>query len=264
MACGVAVLVAGATPAFADGVGFTSVYRGAQDNTHLRLAASSQAASGPLRDALPANVEAGSVSKPVRAGVGYHFELLNGSREGSTKESVVVKKGDHTVGYIDNASLIAGNSRLVSAQWRVNETQLILDARSVARKEGTLRSYLAFSTARPAAGGMPTLNYGFVSVPSNYVYNPKLGSLHDYCTKSPDSFGSANFRGPCARHDLCFASANRLSGWSKIKAKQSCNNALHSNMIANCDVAYSWYNPARKVCYDMAHAYWVAVTSVNP
>ncbi|CAN5329946.1 hypothetical protein BH24ACT9_BH24ACT9_10990 [soil metagenome] len=28
----------------------------------------------------------------------------------------------------------------------------------------------------------------FISVPSIYVYDPELGSLHDYCTSSPDEF----------------------------------------------------------------------------
>lgn len=36
--------------------------------------------------------------------------------------------------------------------------------------------------------------YPFVDVPSRYEYNPKQGTLHDYCTRSPDSWDRADFR----------------------------------------------------------------------
>ena len=45
--------------------------------------------------------------------------------------------------------------------------------------------------------------YPFVAVPARYEYNPRQGSLHDYCTHAPDSWDRADFRGPCANHDLC-------------------------------------------------------------
>lgn len=259
-----ATLIAGSTATLASEIGQATSPSISASGAHLRLATPTQAAAGPLETSLPVSVEAGSSATPVRAGTGYHFELLSGARSGSTSDAVVVKKGSKVAGYIDNASLVAGNNHLVSAKWKIDSAGLTLDARTVNPKEGSLKSYLAYSAATPVAAGMPTVNYGFVSIPSNYVYNPKLGTLHDYCTKSPDSFGSANFRGPCARHDLCFGSANRLSGWSKVKAKQSCNNTLWSNMLSNCDAAYSWYNPTRTVCHNVAHGYWVAVTAVNP
>ncbi|MEZ4362736.1 MAG: hypothetical protein R3B48_21265 [Kofleriaceae bacterium] len=96
----------------------------------------------------------------------------------------------------------------------------------------------------------------YVGVPSNYVYNPRLGTLHDYCTKSPDEFPNpigknANFRGPCARHDMCLGA--RISS-------QTCNNRLWSNMVSNCQYTYGVFNPARKACINTAHVYWVAVT----
>ncbi len=96
----------------------------------------------------------------------------------------------------------------------------------------------------------------FVGIPSNYVYNPRRGSLHDYCTKSPDEFpnpvgANANFRGPCARHDMCLE-ARRPS--------QGCNNALWSDMVTNCRYTYGVLNPIRQQCINTAHVYWVAVT----
>lgn len=96
----------------------------------------------------------------------------------------------------------------------------------------------------------------FVGIPSNYVYNPKRGSLHDYCTKSPDEFPNpvgknANFRGPCARHDMCLEAR---------KPSQGCNNALWSNMVSNCNYTYGVLSPVRAACHKTAHVYWVAVT----
>lgn len=107
-------------------------------------------------------------------------------------------------------------------------------------------------------GGMVLLAY--VGVPSNYVYNPALGSLHDYCTASPDEFPNpvgpnANFRGPCARHDLCY-------GGGTI-SKFTCDNRLYSDMVSNCDYYYPWYNPARAACRTTAEIYWIAVVAAN-
>jgi hypothetical protein len=96
----------------------------------------------------------------------------------------------------------------------------------------------------------------FVGIPSNYVYNPRLGTLHDYCTKSPDEFpnpfgANANFRGPCARHDLCLGART---------PSQTCNNRLWADMISNCNYTYGVFNPVRATCHKTAHIYWIAVT----
>lgn len=97
----------------------------------------------------------------------------------------------------------------------------------------------------------------FVTVPSNYVYNPRLGTLHDYCTKSPDEFPNpvgknANFRGPCARHDMCLEAR---------RPTQGCHNALWANLVSNCNYTYGALNPIRGQCHRTAHIYWVAVTA---
>lgn len=98
-----------------------------------------------------------------------------------------------------------------------------------------------------------------VTVPSNYVYNPKIGSSHDYCTKSPDEFPSpvgdnADFRGPCARHDLCYESKTD---------KKVCDLNLWSNMVTNCKYYYSWYNPMRASCIKTAQIYFTAVVAAQ-
>lgn len=83
-----------------------------------------------------------------------------------------------------------------------------------------------------------------VRVPSNYVYDPSRGSLHGYCTKSPDEFPApfgknADFRGPCAKHDLCYGSHTD---------KKKCDVQLLKDMRANFTHTYGSLNPTRKLC----------------
>lgn len=99
----------------------------------------------------------------------------------------------------------------------------------------------------------------FVGVPKNYVYDPDRGALHDYCTRAPDEFpapgaANANFRGPCARHDLCYSSRT---------SKFTCDNRLRDDMRTNCAYQYAWYNPLRRACYRTANVYWAAVVAAN-
>jgi hypothetical protein len=94
-----------------------------------------------------------------------------------------------------------------------------------------------------------------VTVPLEYVYNPKLGSLHDYCTTSPDELPApqainADFRGPCARHDLCYLGK---------KDRKACDEALRRDLLSNCESSYGQFNPLRATCQGVAVIYWVAV-----
>ena len=96
-----------------------------------------------------------------------------------------------------------------------------------------------------------------VGVPAEYVYDPALGALHDYCTSSPDEFpapaaDNADFRGPCARHDICYGNGSD---------QFACDNSLWSDMVTNCEYQYAWYNPLRAACIDTANIYWVAVVA---
>lgn len=72
--------------------------------------------------------------------------------------------------------------------------------------------------------------YPFVGVPARYEYDPSKGSLHDYCTKSPDSWGRADFRGPCANHDLCYQ--------DHVRGKDPCDQSLRTDIEMNCGVAF--------------------------
>jgi hypothetical protein len=96
-----------------------------------------------------------------------------------------------------------------------------------------------------------------VKVPARYVYRPKLGARHDYCTYAPDEFPAprarnADFRGPCARHDLCY---------DGDASKKSCDKALRRNLYQNCEHYYGRYNPLRPACKAAALAYWAAVVA---
>lgn len=95
----------------------------------------------------------------------------------------------------------------------------------------------------------------YVSIPSNYVYNPKTThqkTLHDYCSHSPDQWSRADFRGPCARHDMCYE--------YKQQSQHGCDNSLGADLAQQCRHAFGWYTPDRYVCEDIAAGYWAAVT----
>lgn len=97
-----------------------------------------------------------------------------------------------------------------------------------------------------------------VTIPSNYVYNPSTTyqrTLHDYCSYSPDEFPApgvnANFRGPCARHDMCYQYHQ--------KSQLGCDNQLGSHLVQECTYTYAWYDPRRAACVNTAWVYWAAV-----
>ena len=94
---------------------------------------------------------------------------------------------------------------------------------------------------------------GKVVVPWSYCYDPTTSNhraWHDYCTKSPDSWGSADFRGPCARHDMCLQAGH---------SHGTCDGPLLNNLKTNCKHSYSWYNPSRYKCEAVAYSYYVVI-----
>lgn len=93
-----------------------------------------------------------------------------------------------------------------------------------------------------------------VTVPSNYCYNPnatKNKTLHDFCTKSPDGWYNANFKGPCARHDLC------IEG-KKVK-RSSCDSTFRGHMLSECEKSFGSLNPLRYQCKTIALSYYAVV-----
>lgn len=99
---------------------------------------------------------------------------------------------------------------------------------------------------------------GHITVPSNYVYNPNTThqrTLHDYCSYSPDEFPApgknANFRGPCARHDMCYQYHQ--------KTQVGCDRQLWSHLTSECEYTYPWYDPRRAACKRTADVYFGVV-----
>lgn len=110
-----------------------------------------------------------------------------------------------------------------------------------------------------AAGVGPASAASYVSVPDRYVYNPNTKvqpTLHDYCTKSPDEFRSpgknANFRGPCARHDLCIMD-------KKVK-RSTCDSRFRNDLMQQCEYYSGKFDPRRAACKSTALTYYAVVT----
>jgi len=114
----------------------------------------------------------------------------------------------------------------------------------------------AYAAANPITNNDPSGL--FVDVPSDYAYDTDLGAQHDYCTISPDEYdgvsGTADFRGPCAYHDECYG-----SGGDRF----NCDINLNSDLHENCHDSFSWYEPDRYVCYDVANLYLDVVVIAN-
>ena len=102
---------------------------------------------------------------------------------------------------------------------------------------------------------------GGVEVPDGYIYNPKLGSLHDYCTKSPDQFPApgvnADFKGACAIHDMCYEKND-----GNDSGMRNCDSNFRNNLITVCENVYtSGVDPRRGKCIDVALVYYGAVVA---
>lgn len=165
--------------------------------------------------------------------------------------------GDNHVPSYDGAWALDAAGKPVKSSFRIEGNSLV---QTVSLKKATAFPVvlgLIYSDVSTDAGAAaaPSAAGAFVSVPSNYVYNPALGSLHDYGTSSPDEFpapfgANANFRGPCARHDLCYAGST---------SEFTCDNGLRSDMRTNCAYTYGSTNPNRYACYSTADIYGAAV-----
>ena len=104
---------------------------------------------------------------------------------------------------------------------------------------------------------------GGVEIPDGYIYNPKLGSLHDYCTKSPDQFPApgvnADFKGACAIHDMCYEKND-----GNASGMRNCDSNFRNNLITVCENVYtSGVDPRREKCIDVALVYYGAVVAYH-
>lgn len=105
---------------------------------------------------------------------------------------------------------------------------------------------------------------GGVEIPPGYVYSPThvQPGYHDYCTLAPNYFTSpeisADFRGPCARHDICME-AEEFTEFGLTM----CNIPLWLDLIAVCTNTYEAYPESRDRCSDAGRLYYAAVTLAN-
>lgn len=210
------------------------------------------AATGVQQYRFPLVVPAGGSLRPADPAQGP---------QAVTSEVLVVDAKGAVVGAYDSATAVDSAGSLVPTYFSIEGATLV---QTVAFEAGTVFPVAldpAYTKAGrvavtpPPPGGFGTAAY--VGIPSNYVYNPALGTLHDYCSYSPDEFPNpvgpnANFRGPCARHDLCYAGTT---------SEFTCDNRLRTDMRSNCEYTYAWYNPTRALCYDTANIYWAAVVA---
>lgn len=104
-------------------------------------------------------------------------------------------------------------------------------------------------------------SHGPVPIPADYVYDPSLphSGYHDYCTMSPSYFTTteinADFRGACARHDMCMEAADaRGEGYLK------CNVDLLTDMSSVCSAVYTGeYASYLPRCLNTARLYHASV-----
>ena len=177
-------------------------------------------------------------------------------------EIVVKDESGLVLGTVDSAWAQDADGNSLPTYFTIDGDTLIqtVDTSKAAEKTATaVFTYSGINYQEP----VPTIGRNassYVGVPSNYKYGTQYSprSLHDYCTKSPDEFPNAfgtnaSFRGPCARHDLCYQYHS--------SSKAGCDNALYSNMVSNCNYYYSTFNPVRATCIATARVYWAAVTA---
>ncbi|AKK04306.1 hypothetical protein CEPID_12420 [Corynebacterium epidermidicanis] len=105
---------------------------------------------------------------------------------------------------------------------------------------------------------------GGVDVPYGYYIDelhPNPG-FHDYCTSAPNYFTTpglnADFRGACARHDMCMEDSLVLG-----LGVAGCNLDLWDDMTRVCMNVYKDDENYREPCLETADVYFTAVTLAN-
>ena len=105
-------------------------------------------------------------------------------------------------------------------------------------------------------------NARHITIPKSYKYHPHRGphvGWHDYCTKSPDRLPvkgrKADFRGPCARHDMCIE--------YKQHSRKTCDSYLLTNLRSECRYTYGKWTLRRGECLATAYVYWKVVRVVG-
>ncbi|MFF8725409.1 hypothetical protein ACF073_02815 [Streptomyces sp. NPDC015171] len=180
---------------------------------------------------------------------------------GITSDVLVTDENGKVVGAYDSPVAWDATNQPVSASYRIEGSTLVETV------DFTTETKFPVSFARPlysaymdpqAADGDDVIvaaSSGKVTVPSNYVYKPSMGTLHDYCTSAPEFWSDADFRGPCARHDMCYAKPG--------DHKKSCDAAFFKNLYQNCRYAFGSFNPLRYECFTVSATYYDVVIAAG-
>ena len=199
---------------------------------------------------------------------GVYMEQVPAEGEHGGGVVMLFSAGGEFIGAFDDPVLMDADGRLLPTAYRVEGSTLIQTVDISLTTSFPVVVDPIFSSAQWTSGVVMAPTDGtsafaaastYIPVPSHYVYNPSLGAVHDYCTSSPDEYpspvgGNANFRGPCARHDLCYGSPGSDHLW--------CDNQLYNHMMINCSYAYQHIlDPNRNGCYNTAAIYWAAVVA---
>lgn len=115
-----------------------------------------------------------------------------------------------------------------------------------------------FEEDRPLSSPIPERNY--------YYYNPDVGNPNDYYTMYPDQYDAqalnekapdADFRDPCAIHDVCYDAASRGE-----RTQEFCDQRFHDQLHFVCEATYQEGTANRRMCNGRSDAYYQAVKNV--
>ncbi|MFJ3304799.1 hypothetical protein ACIPSA_17065 [Streptomyces sp. NPDC086549] len=252
---------------------FTAVPAHADDDQTVGVqTAPADTASDAGESALTHELETFSI-KDATASHTYRFDTVTPSNgklvpvepakgDDITSEVVVTDQNGKALGAYDAPWALDADNHRVSASYRIDGSTLVEVVNFTAETKFPVSFNRPLYSALTAGSTSPgdddddaiiAASSRKVTVPSNYVYSPRLGTLHDYCTSAPDTWGSADFRGPCARHDLCYGRPG--------DHKKSCDATLLAQLGQNCKYAYGTWNPLRYDCLSVSTVFYAAVTA---
>lgn len=141
------------------------------------------------------------------------------------------------------------------------------------RPQSAQRGPLPGVEPRLVEGGTPNV----VAVPDDYVLDPErkfmqpnddkdlYAGRHDYCSTpglNVNQYRKADWRGPCARHDMCYDRNPNRPPNVKSEGKKECDEQFKRDLYFTCD-GYSgfWWSADGVACRRQADVYYQSVKS---
>lgn len=172
---------------------------------------------------------------------------ISGSHDPSDGVRVLDAKGS-TIGTYETAWAADAAAALLPTAYAIDGDVL---RQTVAFDAKTVFPVLVQPSYAPAGAGRSTIN-GVISIPAGYPNPTWRESLRDYCTSAPEWFGEADFRGPCARHDVCYHNGVN---------RPACDSVFWGHLLLECQFAYYdvWEQIQRGACNAAASTYYAVV-----